>query len=114
MLPASYGSPRNADLRYVAIAAGQVMAYGLLRGWDEGYDVLSLGIAVDPSFRARGIGRLLMEFLHEAARLRGATRVGLRVAPENLQARHLYERMGYRLERRKRGQLVGVLELQRP
>ena len=68
-------SSRNADLRYVAIAAGQVMAYGLLRGWDEGYDVPSLGIAVDPDFRARGIGRLLMEFLHEAARLRRGDQV---------------------------------------
>ena len=28
----------GADLRYVVIAAGQVIAYGLLRGWDDGYD----------------------------------------------------------------------------
>lgn len=104
---------KGADVRYVATISGQVVAYGLLRGWDEGYDVPSLGIAVDPSFRSRGIGHVLMELLHAVARLRGAKRVRLRVAPENGEARHLYEGMGYRFAGEERGQLVGTLDLRR-
>src|SRR5512138_3967572 len=41
------------DAYCVAIANGAVLAYGMLRGWEEGYAVPSLGIAVDPS--ARGL-----------------------------------------------------------
>ncbi len=42
------------DLYYAAVTGDAVVAYGLLRGWDEGYAVPSLGIAVHPA--ARGLG----------------------------------------------------------
>jgi ribosomal-protein-alanine N-acetyltransferase len=83
------------DLYYVLMAEGAALAYGLLRGWNEGYAVPSLGLAVAPSARGRGLGRLMMEFLHSAARQRGATRVRLRVRPDNATALALYRRCGY-------------------
>lgn len=99
------------DLFYVLTDGARVLAYGMLRGWDEGYDVPSLGIAVHPNERGRGIGRLLMEFLHTAARRRGAPRVRLKVYPRNEPALRLYRRLGYAFSGKEQGQLVGYLDL---
>lgn len=101
------------DLYYVVTDAGRVLGYGMLRGWDEGYEVPSLGISVHPSARGTGLARALMAFLHAAARARGAARVRLRVHCENLRARRLYESLGYQFAAQEGDNLVGVLELGR-
>ncbi len=60
---------------------GSIVAYGMLRGWDEGYETPSLGIAVHSEWQARGVGRRMMEHLHQVARVRGAKRIRLKVYP---------------------------------
>lgn len=86
------------DLYYVALAGSEVLAYGLLRGWSEGYETPSLGIATHPEHRGRGLATAMMTFLHAAASIRGATRVRLRVHKTNRSAIQLYERLGYVFE----------------
>lgn len=88
----------GSDLHYVALLDDRVAGYGLLRGWDEGYEVPSLGIAVHPRFRGLQLGDMLMHFLHAAARLRGCGRIRLRVVADNAVAIRLYERTGYVFE----------------
>jgi ribosomal-protein-alanine N-acetyltransferase len=99
------------DLYYVAIDARRAVAYGILRGWDEGYDVPSLGIAVRPDERGSGIGRLTMLLLHEAARRKGATSIRLKVYASNDAALGLYRSLGYAFDGEEDGQLVGHVEL---
>ena len=99
------------DLYAVLEADGRFVAYGMLRGWDEGYAVPSLGIAVRPDAQGRGYGRRMMAWLAAEARSRGADRVRLRVHPENTPARRLYESTGYAYVGEERGELVMVLEL---
>jgi [ribosomal protein S18]-alanine N-acetyltransferase len=103
---------RGRDLYYAATRGEAVLAYGLLRGWDEGYEVPSLGIAVHPASRRRGLARPFMLFLHAVARQRGARRIRLKVYPDNGPARRLYESLGYRLESGTDGQLVGFCPLE--
>ncbi len=67
----------------------------MLRGWDEGYSIPSLGIAIHPAARELGMGRLLMNFLHVSASRRGASQVRLRVQNENINAIKMYESYGY-------------------
>lgn len=102
------------DLYYILVDQSQVLAYGMLRGWDEGYEIPSLGIAVHPRQRGKGLGRLLMEFLHAAARHRGARTIRLKVYPRNARAVRLYESLGYVFQREEAGQLVGFLDLTAP
>ena len=90
--------PERKDLYFVLTLGGQALGYGLLRGWDEGYEVPSLGIATHPARSGTGLGAALMEFLHCAARLRGSPRVRLRVKADNARAIALYRRLGYRFE----------------
>lgn len=99
------------DLYYAAVCGEQVLGYGMLRGWDEGYDVPSLGIAIHPKEQGKGLGRLMMEFLHVASRQRGAKRIRLKVYPDNRAAVRLYESLGYVFSGESGGQLVGFLDL---
>jgi ribosomal protein S18 acetylase RimI-like enzyme len=98
------------DFYAALVDDGRVVAYGMLRGWDEGFDVPSLGLAVHPDERGHGLGRTLLERLHEEARRRGAARVRLTVERGNTAARRLYVELGYELEQRG-NVLVGMLPL---
>jgi ribosomal-protein-alanine N-acetyltransferase len=102
---------RGKDFYGVVLSGKQILGYGLLRGWDEGYEIPSLGLAIDDRFRGYGLGRLMMEYLHAVARLRGAQRVRLRVKEDNHQALKLYRSMAYELTLESGGYLVGFLTL---
>jgi ribosomal protein S18 acetylase RimI-like enzyme len=99
------------DLYYAAVT-DRVLGYGMLRGWEEGYQVPSLGIAVHPAARGTGIARAFMHVLHAAAGARGAPRVRLKVYPDNTAAKRLYERLGYVFEGESHGQFVGYFDLE--
>jgi ribosomal protein S18 acetylase RimI-like enzyme len=99
------------DLYYAACAGGSVLAYGLLRGWDEGYDIPSLGIAIAPAARGRGLARPFMHFLHAAAKQRGARQIRLTVYRSNERAVELYRRLGYVFSPKNDQELVGLLAL---
>lgn len=99
------------DVYLVSEVDGVYVAYGMLRGWDEGYAVPSLGIAVRRDAYGQGYGRAMMAALHEAARARGATSVRLRVHPANGRARSLYESLGYVDQGEERGERLMTLEL---
>jgi len=99
------------DMYALLLNGSEPIAYGMLRGWDEGYATPALGIAVRRPLRRRGYGRQMMEHLHSEARRRGAQQVRLRVHPQNLAARSLYESLGYVHIGEDRGELVMVLSL---
>jgi ribosomal protein S18 acetylase RimI-like enzyme len=100
------------DLYYICVAGEQILAYAMLRGWDEGYSVPSLGIAVESSARGCGIGELMMTLLHVAARRRGALKIRLKVYRDNAAALRLYEKMGYRFDGEEGDQRIGILDLE--
>ncbi|MFN8515656.1 MAG: GNAT family N-acetyltransferase [Chloroflexia bacterium] len=101
----------GADLYYVLIAGDTILGYGMLRGWDAGYEVPSLGIAIHPQYRGSGLGKLLMQFLHCAARWKGATQIRLKVYPDNPRAIKLYQQLGYAFGKMEHEQLVGIATL---
>lgn len=102
------------DIYLVAVDDGRVVGYGMLRGWDEGYAVPSLGIVVRPEAHRKGIGRAMMNALHAAAATRGASAVRLRVYPDNAPALTLYRKMGYGFSGKDNGQLIGQIMLDGP
>jgi ribosomal protein S18 acetylase RimI-like enzyme len=103
---------RGNDLYYIAVEENKVLAYGMLRGWDEGYIVPSLGIAVHPKYRGIGLSRAFIYFLHIAARRKGASQIRLKVYPENIRAIELYESLGYIFQETENRQLVGRLNFE--
>jgi ribosomal protein S18 acetylase RimI-like enzyme len=109
----SLASAPGLDLYYVLTEGDSIRGYGLLRGWNEGYEVPSLGILIHQSARGLGFGRLLMTFLHTAAFRHGASRVRLRVHHENYRAIALYRSMKYQFADTPddAGLLVGIASM---
>lgn len=105
-------SYRGRDVYCAAMAGGKVLGYGMLRGWDAGYDVPSLGIAIHSDARGIGLGRAMMLLLHAEARRRGSSRIRLKVYPDNRVAVELYRSLGYVFASDlEQGQLLGVKTL---
>jgi ribosomal protein S18 acetylase RimI-like enzyme len=102
---------QGADLYYVLLQGVRILGYGMLRGWDEGYAIPSLGILIAKEARGTGLGALMMRFLHAAARCQGAEKICLKVYPDNAAAVALYQKLGYRFEAQESRQLVGYLDL---
>lgn len=98
------------DVYCVLVEGQQILGYGMLRGWDEGFEIPSLGIAIHPLARGVGIGRALMHILHVSAKRRGATKIRLRVKSGNTRAAKLYEDIGYKFQQEDAGYLVGFIE----
>jgi len=102
---------RGRDVYLVAWDGERAVAYGMLRGWDEGFAVPALGVAVVATAVGRGLGQAMMAALHREARRRGSTAVRLRVHPDNVRARRLYALVGYREVGVERGEIVMTLSL---
>jgi len=83
------------DHFYVGSKGRHVLAFAMLRGWDEGYDVPSLGVLVDYRYQGHGFGRLMTEFSIAEARKLGAPRVRLTVYASNHRAVRLYASLGF-------------------
>lgn len=88
-----------------------VIAYGMLRGLDEGYTVPSLGIAVDKDFSGLGLGKIVMDYLHFVAKVNGYTHIMLRVHKDNYAAVSLYKKLGYLLTEAGDDYLKGLKKL---
>jgi ribosomal protein S18 acetylase RimI-like enzyme len=100
------------DLYALMTFAGEVVGYGMLRGWDEGYAIPSLGIYIARPHRGTGASRVLMSYLHFAAKLKGVDAVRLKVHRDNERAFRLYISLGYRFfDEPENGQLVGVCKV---
>ena len=91
---ANYG---GTDYYAALLVEDEIVAYGMLRGWDEGYAIPSLGISVARGRRGLGLGRRMMEHLHAVARARQAPSIMLRVYKHNEPAVALYRHMDYML-----------------
>ena len=106
--PADYGSFLGSQLEdpdivvLVADDNGDVIGYTYAAV--EGYDYMSLrgpagvlhDIIVDPEYRGRGVGRLLLEATLAALKSRGAPRVVLSTAERNEVVQRLFARGGFR------------------
>ena len=105
-------SNHTQDLYYVMdLGFDKVIGYGMLRGWDEGYDIPSLGIAIHPDYRGMKLALMFMDFLHTASRLRGSTKIMLSVYRHNTVAKTLYEKLGYKFTELRETELRGYYDL---
>jgi len=88
-----------------------VVGYGLLRGWQEGYEIPSLGIMIDVDFRGKGFSSQMMQHLHEIAKTKGSDKIRLTVYKENKTAICLYNKLGYEFSDKNENELVGIKNL---
>ena len=99
------------DLYLLQIKDNEIAGYAMLRGWDDGYLIPSLGIVIHPNFRRQGLAQKFMEFLHAKAREKSAQKIMLKVYESNLNALRMYQNLGYIFSDKIKDQFVGYLEL---
>lgn len=73
----------------------QLAGFFMLRGWDEGYTVPAYGVTIDEAFSGLGLARLTLGLSKTICRLRSASRLMLKVHPDNTVAKRLYEDAGF-------------------
>jgi RimJ/RimL family protein N-acetyltransferase len=82
--------------RYWGIRCGETLAgFFMLRGWDEGFDRPSFGVYISESFSGRGLSKLALQYALSWCRLNGVSAVMLKVYPDNIHARRVYEQEGF-------------------
>ncbi len=102
---ASFLGTRLDDPNAVVLVAeikGETIGYAY--GEIEGYDYMSLrgpagvlnDLIVDPAYRGRGVGRLLLDEIISRLKSRDVPRVVLSTAAKNKSAQRLFERSGFR------------------
>jgi ribosomal-protein-alanine N-acetyltransferase len=115
-MPGAFGflavMPGNGD-------AGDIpIGFALASGAADERELLSIGVL--PTYRRSGIGRQLVESVIAESMARGAARLFLEVAEDNVEAQRLYRTLGFvavgrrpGYYRRKSGPAVAALTLRR-
>jgi ribosomal protein S18 acetylase RimI-like enzyme len=85
----------RSDRFYGGFVGDAWAAFAMLRGWDEGFDVPSLGVLVDRQWQGRGIGGWITDFAIDEARRLKCRRVRLSVYASNDAALRIYVRRGF-------------------
>lgn len=104
---------KGRDEYHVMLEGPRIVAYGMLRGWDEGHEIPSLGICTDPAEGRKGHAQQLMEHLIDTARRRNAKKIRLKVDRTNELAIALYRKFGFELSPLDDVNLKGLLILRR-
>jgi len=73
----------------------KIIGYGMLRGWDEGHDIPSIGLCILREYQGSGLGKLLLQFLEMVVRFNGCDKVMLKIKKNNTVAMRLYEKAKY-------------------
>jgi ribosomal protein S18 acetylase RimI-like enzyme len=103
--------PARRDRYYVATFGRVIIAYMMLRGWDEGYSVPSFGVCNHPALRDVGLGQALLAHAVSECRNIGATKLRLTVFKNNERAVHVYRKFGFVFQEKSEQELVGILDL---
>jgi sugar phosphate isomerase/epimerase/ribosomal protein S18 acetylase RimI-like enzyme len=95
--------PGRQDHFFGAEADGQLVAFSMLRGWDEGFKIPSFGIFVDYEKQQCGVGRKLTEWTLRWMDLLKCPQARLTVSEGNAVAKKMYESLGFeQTERRQK------------
>lgn len=88
-----------------------LVAYGMLRGWKEGFEIPTLGLAIHPNHRKQGWGKRMLKHLHQVAIERNCQKIRLTVYRANTQAIDLFLKAGYYFEPGEGDRAVAWLDL---
>jgi [ribosomal protein S18]-alanine N-acetyltransferase len=97
-----YEITQNRVARCLVMLAERALV-GYLCLWEIGPELHVTNVAVHPAWRRRGVARALLASELDRAREHGVTAALLEVRPDNVEARTLYERFGFRVIGTRRG-----------
>lgn len=68
----------------------------MLRGFDEGYEIPSYGVFISKEFSGKGLSKLTLQHAISYCKLNGIKNLMLKVHPDNLVAKKIYEDFGFK------------------
>lgn len=82
--------------RYFGIFAGsELVGFYMLRGFDSGYQIPSYGVWISEQYSGKGLGKLTLYHAITFCKINSIQKIMLKVHPENINAKSLYERAGF-------------------
>jgi ribosomal protein S18 acetylase RimI-like enzyme len=86
----------NPELFRVGLIDGQIVAAGM--GGYEGHRGWVNYLAVDPTYRRKGLGRQMMQTLEEKLLALGCPKINIQVRSDNLTAKEFYTKLGFKTD----------------
>jgi RimJ/RimL family protein N-acetyltransferase len=86
---------KNLDVFMGIFWGDELAGFFMLRGWDEGYEAPSYGVLIAEKYRGYGLTRLSLKMAKSICKLRQSPRIMLKVHPDNMAARSLFEEAGF-------------------
>lgn len=83
------------DYYLIGLWGMEPVAYGILRGWDSGYKVPSVGMAVVQDQRSRGFATAIVQKMITVARDRQAEKILVHVDKTNVHSRRVFDKLGF-------------------
>ena len=106
-----YDNINSKDKYYIMLKENIIIGYGMLRGYDEGYDIPSLGIIIDKDYRGNGFSKIMMKFLEDETLKYGSNMIRLTVFKKNKKAISLYKNLGYIFQEYDDNSLLGIKKI---
>lgn len=74
----------------------KLVGFYMLRGFDQGYEIPSYGVWISKEFSGKGLAKLTLQHAISYCKINRITELMLKVHPENLQAKKIYEDFGFK------------------
>jgi RimJ/RimL family protein N-acetyltransferase len=82
--------------KYFGIFFGdEIVGFYMLRGFDEGFEIPSYGVIILSRFSNNGLSKLTLYHAFSICRINNIKKLMLKVRPENIYAKKLYESLGF-------------------
>ena len=75
-----------------------LVGFYMLRGFDEGFEIPSYGVWISEKFSGMGLSKVTLEHAITFCKMNNIKKVMLKVHPENIVAKNIYEKFGFKQE----------------
>ncbi len=85
--------------RFFGVFVGtSLVGFYMLRGFDEGYKIPAYGVFISKKYAGLGLGSLTIQHAITFCKINKIRRLMLKVYPENVSAKMIYESFGFKSE----------------
>ncbi len=89
-------SKAKNDQVYGIYVEQNLAGFYMLRGFDEGYSVPSYGVWICENYSNKGLSTFTLQHAISFCKLNSVKKIMLKVHPDNLSAKHIYEKYGFK------------------
>ena len=89
-------SQKKSDKYFGLFLKDDIVGFYMLRGFDAGYEIPSYGVWISSKYSNKGLSTLTLFHAFSFCKLNNIKTLMLKVHPENIVAKKLYEKFGFK------------------